>query len=1164
MKKSLIFIFSLLIAGSLFGQDEYNLYKPTVIPQNPDVASLLKYLEAPVSPATGIASSNIPIYSINEGKISYNINLSYNASGIRVNETASSVGLGWSINTPKIVRTVRGIADDVVGGFINEQTYTVEAVKTISGDLGDGGDAPMKVVQRLIKIDGLDLESDQYSIFLPSGENIQFMFNQNRSQQNPKGEIVTVPKSFVKIIPGFTNNRITSWQVIDVDGTKYTFGGGGYIYENKSYNFGSDLPTLEENLFYNEFSSSWDLQKIESIDNRKIEFFYIDNLENENCSFVNQLRAASTQGNSSYTHARTNEKVTYLSSIEGDFGSVKFYWGEREDYIGKKLQKIKIENKETDEIKSALFEYSYTQPGSNTIPNSMIYCEKTLNKSEILEQISKRMFLNKITFKKGENELHKYEFEYDPEPLPYRFSRAQDWWGFYNGENNNDNLAYDPYATFWDENKTKRQINAEMTQAGLLKKIKYPTGGHSEFVYENNRGVFKHKGLLFFTNNIIPANIHTETIEFSPGTGMPIEMETDYGMGYVYPEQEFSTDNDVINYFRSGINNPNDLFVNLYIEIELSSASQCDCDNCDDEDHGLPTELECYSRYWIYKENGEEVEGTYVFNGKKYFIEVPVGTISGIFQNPQKYKLKLIGFDGHAGGKGEEFDPNNELVQFKLHWFVYDPDQVKKVGTFEYEIPIGGVRMKEIKYVSPGENNDNGILKRYSYKNDEGIESARYDVWIDNLRMIGHQPYVNSSNNFPLQTSGSNVLVYENFTEKMIDFNNPSAEDEEMNTVFQNIYHEGVKSDGCHFFQEGDYQSRSTPCFQHPLNGKTHQTDYGIKKRVETVYTANGDVPMNSYDLKWITGIDYNTPLFFKDLGYFNDFCGNWCIEGVGTPNLLPFLEYFYYDISQFYDEQVKEVETTTYLNDEFIEKTTSQFDTFYTFLPTETTTTNSLGETLKTEYQYPHNLAGQRPLMSTLVADNRIAEPVVVKTKNLTLNKPLSIQETVYEKDATTANYILPKYIFAKSGSETLNYSPTGEDIRITYDKYDNKGNLLQYSLANGTPVSIIWGYNGQYPIAKVEGLEYGLVQTEADALIGLSNSGSLLADSFESLRKKEGALVTSYIYDPLVGIIAIIQPDGQKATYEYDNAGRLELIKDQNEKVLKEIEYNYYNQQP
>lgn len=560
---------------------------------------------------------------------------------------------------------------------------------------------------------------------------------------------------------------------------------------------------------------------------------------------------------------------------------------------------------------------------------------------------------------------------------------------------------------------------------------------------------------------------------------------------------------------------------------------------------------------------------------------MPIGTVSGIFQNPQKYKLKLIGFDGHAGGKGEEFEPINELVQFKLHWFVYNPDLVKKAGAFEYEIPIGGLRIKEVKHFNPDSSNPNGIIKRYSYKDENEFESARYNVWIDNLQMINHYPYVNSLNNFPLQTNGGNVLVYENFTEKLIDFNNPSVEDENMSTVSKNIYHEGAKSNGCHFFQESNYQSRSTPCFQHPLNGKTFQINYGEKKLTETTFTANGDVPIIDFDLKNVTGVDYNTRLLVKDLGFWGDgFCSVNCIDYIGTPNFLPFEQYFYYNISQFYDEQVKEVETTTYLDNEFIEKTTSQFDTFYTFLPTETTTTNSLGETLKTGYQYPHNLAGQRPWMSTLVADNRIAEPVVVKTKNLTLDKPLSIQETVYEKDSTTVNYILPKYIFAKTGSETLNYSPSGEDIRITYDKYDNKGNLLQYTLANGTPVSIIWGYNGQYPIAKVEGISYQEIQNHVGTIISKSNQDDdnctgtnneckeaqlrKALNDFRSLSIFNGptaknVLITSYTYDPLIGVTSITQPNRQLEYYRYDSSGRLEYIVDKDGKILKNLRYHY-----
>lgn len=135
-------------------------------------------------------------------------------------------------------------------------------------------------------------------------------------------------------------------------------------------------------------------------------------------------------------------------------------------------------------------------------------------------------------------------------------------------------------------------------------------------------------------------------------------------------------------------------------------------------------------------------------------------------------------------------------------------------------------------------------------------------------------------------------------------------------------------------------------------------------------------------------------------------------------------------------------------------------------------------------------------------------------------------------------------------------------DDRKITYDLYDPKGNLMQYTLENGTPVSIVWGYNGQYPIAKIEGINYGVIQTLANNLINASNQGNLSESHFESLRNVNGAIVTGYIYKPLIGVTKIIHPNGQQEIYEYDAAGRLERIKDHEGKILKEVEYHYQNQ--
>src|SRR5690606_12185985 len=220
------------------------------------------------------------------------------------------------------------------------------------------------------------------------------------------------------------------------------------------------------------------------------------------------------------------------------------------------------------------------------------------------------------------------------------------------------------------------------------------------------------------------------------------------------------------------------------------------------------------------------------------------------------------------------------------------------------------------------------------------------------------------------------------------------------------------------------------------------------------------------------------------------------------------------------------------------ITTTEYEYDNTYSHLnPVLVKTTNSLGQETKTEYKYNHPYKKDEPTE-------------VITYENGT---PVSIQKTTFNSVG------LPQYVFAKKGASSLDSTLPSEDLKITYDKYDENGNLQQYTLADGTPVSIVWGYNGQYPIAKVEGVAYTTIASQAGTLAGLSDTGSLIETSFETLRNTSGALVTCYIYEPLVGVTTIIQPNGQKEVYEYDNAGRLQQVKDQDGKILKKIDYNY-----
>jgi YD repeat-containing protein len=55
---------------------------------------------------------------------------------------------------------------------------------------------------------------------------------------------------------------------------------------------------------------------------------------------------------------------------------------------------------------------------------------------------------------------------------------------------------------------------------------------------------------------------------------------------------------------------------------------------------------------------------------------------------------------------------------------------------------------------------------------------------------------------------------------------------------------------------------------------------------------------------------------------------------------------------------------------------------------------------------------------------------------------------------------------------------------------------------------------------------------------------------------------MVTSYTYEPLVGITSMTDPRGYKTTYKYDEFNRLQYVKDAEGNILSENEYKYRTQ--
>lgn len=119
----------------------------------------------------------------------------------------------------------------------------------------------------------------------------------------------------------------------------------------------------------------------------------------------------------------------------------------------------------------------------------------------------------------------------------------------------------------------------------------------------------------------------------------------------------------------------------------------------------------------------------------------------------------------------------------------------------------------------------------------------------------------------------------------------------------------------------------------------------------------------------------------------------------------------------------------------------------------------------------------------------------------------------------------------------------------KITFDEYDTRGRLLQSTDERGTKTTYIWGYDGRYLIAAIEGLSYQDLMNherleccpELFATNEKYYSAGIPSTVESELRQLSGALITTWEHNPLVGVTKCTDPSGRTYTYSYDEHNRL-----------------------
>ncbi|WP_303318396.1 hypothetical protein Q4Q34_10135 [Flavivirga abyssicola] len=1108
---SSLIVFALIILCGIGAKAQNS---PEILPPSPEASSLSKFVEIPVSHYSGLPTINIPFYTIDLDGLQIPISLSYHARGIRVEEIAPRVGIGWALNYGGMVsRQIRGKADDTWNsdekGYLTQNYY--ESFETNeSTRIGVWSDATNDIG---------DLVPDQF-MFNFLGYSGKFIFD-----QKTKEPLLQNYADF-KIEPIYgnatTHAGIKAWVVTNENGYKFYFG----EYNNSSTIANRD--EIERSFAYttdgvldfgrpilsNDYNS-WQLVAIESPRGNKVEFIY----ELESTQFhkrsYDKRELNGTTISSYFSRIRSKEyKIKEIVFNEGHIVFTKDNV-EREDInFGYSLKEIEIKDLNAISVAKYSFNYSYNYDTStgNVNPTLMSYDTKA----------RKRLFLDNIEkiAPNGTTEPF-YSFEYiNKQELPNRFSNAQDVWGYYNGKTNGQFLTFFDYGG----NTINRKVDTIKAKTGLLRKINLPTGGSKEFEFEANKAKVPDYFKDLYYDGINPT---------TPKSVGMVKGPTHYVGNKTY-EIPFTIENKI-----SG-----SIFTIVQFMGNFGTCSSTE------------QLVNCNYKVRIQGANG----GYSIFMGSGNSSALPPGDYKLIVRQLTGVDDPYDFFNGFAVNISwnESLDPNIAIYS--------GGNRVKKtILNSEWN----GTIEKSYEYLT-NLNETSGLL--FSLPSYYFIQKTILGVPVidaygarpgspltyEQGNHVGYSHVTEYINGNTIGDGGKNEYSFTAVPDSGDFYKFPytiSMDNEWMRgkLLTSKTYKKTLGGYDLINEIENKYKYANFPIYYHitnpPLPQEIVRLFYKKDKlqfHIPLIIFKPGNDPNpanwdhNDYKVYNLTG---GTQHLYssKITSYYNTL-------PVSTETK------YYYDYDNHY--QSNQSETNTSDSKPIITKI---------FYPDDIISTSSLGFDNLTPNEKAAIDKLKAPSPTNLTGEHRTAVPIQVEVYKdededgfADSSELLSTQRTNYR---TWPNGItLPEYTQSSKDGTPL-------DNRVQFHNYDNKGNPIEVSKTDGTSITYIWGYNQEYPVVKIENATYAsviatLTAAELTAIKdGTYNQSTMMATLNKIRTGLPDAMVTTYTYDPLVGATSITDPKGYTIYYEYDDFNRLEFIKDDTGKLLSENKYNYKN---
>lgn len=1177
MKTIKLFISTLaLLLPSIIWCQSSRDYTPNIVTPAPTVAGLLKYAEIPVNNYNGTASFSVPIYDLKEGDLDLPITLSYYSNGLKTEEDASWVGLGWSLNAGGVIQWIHSDQK-----FSDAKIEPINFTNNPDGDPNEGN----YVLNRVYRGCNFQNEAGEPVVLNPASdiktmgyEYDYFLFNfagySGKCIMDRDHNIVSIDNNNIKF------QQLDGRMVATTpDGNVYTFAQVGT--NCALYKVGGPCANATGSTC--DTSYTYYLTQITSPTNSTINFTYEENLTRSiphlSQSAVHVADNQSVLTTKTYTAAFTSIKEYVLTEINTVNLKVRFNKSPRIDvYNGQKLDNVEVfAAGSTVSLKKIRFNYDYFT-GLNNF-GDFIAQDNTAGFDCIvpspfvaLEIRSKRMKLLSVEFTNNVSSSFnpKYAFDYNTAtPMPYKTSMAQDLWGYFNGISNSTLLPnvnalgyYDntvPLYFYQYPQNGLRQSNEVYMKAGMLTKVTQPTGGYSEITYEIN----KFDSLPTTANNVVQAQAIVEDHNSNTTKAVTFTIPNILGQNqklsvalvcnaHVPCDQDTSPTYCAPYFFPSSGSqiHPNDN--RLYALLEKNV-------------NGVWSEVDSFSNTTPALVTASQYQGTCGIYDKVLNLQ------------PGQYRMTVNYPDNMAGFLGGPW------AQMKMTYL--------DNSTATYSNQGAGLRVKSIADFTDATHKYNE--KKYTYTGGTLVTKPVFYRRSDMAELLAVTEGYNYTTQCPTiispidiqcsvgQTGTNGTIVYPYPTDVLTsDPTLPYSMNAQGNLVgYSNVnISYGTNGDETYKYKNDNdfyfYYGSMLPGI--PAGRKLYN---GMLTEKITRKLDDGGQPA----IVKSETFQYETKNIHYYWAFKQDYMRNLVnCPGYQTPMSTPDINY---NFIHFYPIKTGKVriksKTETDYSSSAIPTVVAAVTTDYSYntknqLVSERYT-NSQNEVIEHRTYYPSDMltdAQQSVQMQQLVDSNRLELPI--KSEDFVAGIQVREKVTRYNNNATTGGLMLQTEVHTLKGTNAIDVTST-ENRKITLNKYETdgglgNGNVLEYTLENGTPVAMIWGYNKTQPIAKLENVAYASIPTATILdLQAKSNADhdncnlpgcgeATLIAALNNLRIAfPAAFISTYTYDPLVGITSITDAKGDTVYYKYDPFDRLQYVKDRDNNVLSENSYHY-----